>query len=399
MAYFIYRAKSPDGQIFKGDVEAASQNEAIGNLRRRNLLILELRVRSKTDLLSFFKRRISLKEKIIFTRELAIMIRSGLPLVKAMESLREQTTNKHFAQIIAKIATDIRGGDPLSMALSKHPSVFEPLYISVAKSGEQAGKLDETFMRLADQLDKDYALILRVRGAMIYPAFILATLALVVVLILIFVIPQLKNIFEEMGGKLPWATRFLIALSIFLKNYWWLLLIAIIGAIIGWRFFVKSMAGAIWWDKVKIRIPLFGSLFKKLYMARFARTTATLIAAGLPLLQTLKTLQDVIGNRYYAQNLVEIARKVESGYQLSAALKESPLFPTMVTNLVSVGEQSGNLDYALTNLADFFDREVDVVTHNLTTLIEPIMILIVGAGVAFVIASVLMPIYNLMSVM
>jgi len=397
MTEFVYEAKTTEGQMVKGEVEAAGKEEAVALLHKEGIFILNLE-RKKQKISQFFQKRVSLKEKIVFTNELAIMIRSGLPVVKSLESLQEQTTNQYFASVIEKIIVDVKGGDPLSEALAKYPDIFPPLYISVTKSGEKAGKLDEVFLRLAQQLDKDYALLLRVKGAMLYPAFILGALIIVIVLIMIFVMPQLEDVFNDLGASLPLTTNILLKVSSFVRHLWYLLLILILLMFVAYRYLARSHSGGAWLDRIKIKLPLFGQLLRKVYMARFARTAATLVSAGLPLLQTLQTLEDVIGNRVYKEDIKKVEGKVETGYQLSAALKQSPLFPAMFTNLISVGEQAGNLDQALINLADFFDREVENTTKNLSDLIEPILIVLVGIGIALVIASVLMPIYNLVNV-
>lgn len=349
--------------------------------------------------LSFsFKKKVSLKDKIIFTRQLAIMVRGGLPLVDALKALEEQTENLTFLEAISQVRRDVSGGMALSKALSKYKKIFPSFYIAVVSSGEKSGKLDKVLESLADQQQKDYDLISKVKAAMTYPVVIVCALVIVMILMFIFVIPQLKTIFSEMGVALPIITQIFLGISSFLVNDWYITLIIFIGLYFGIRYFAKLPKGGLIVDKYNIKVPIFGQLVKKIYLARFSRTTATLIASGLPMMEVLTTDKEVIGNRYFDPMFDAISSDVQSGIALSKALKKHPDFPVMISQMISVGERSGKIDDVLLQLADFYDKEVEVTTANLASLIEPILILIIGAGIGVAIASVILPIYSLVNV-
>lgn len=347
---------------------------------------------------SFFSARVALKDKIIFTQQLAMMMKSGLPLIDSFVALQEQTENKYFSQVIGALDQEVKGGKTLSSAMTKYPNIFSKFYVSIVSSGEKSGKLDEVLERLADELEKDYDLITKVKAAVTYPILIIVALVGIIILMLLFVVPELKKIFLDMGVELPLMTKLLLGLSDLLRDYWYIFLIATIGLAVGLRWMAKTEKGGLAWDKFKLRIPLIGKLIKKIYMTRFCRTTGTLVAAGLPILNIISTTAEVMGNRVFRNALQEVSKDVESGITLSVALKDQKIFPAMIYHLISVGEKSGKLDYILLSMANFFDREIETTTANLANLVEPILIIIVGTGVGLVVASVIMPIYSLVNV-
>lgn len=397
MPNFQYQAKDPSGKIQKGEIEATSLADAAKILRGRKLLVLTLEGQKTIPGLGFLKRGVPAKDKIMFTRELAIMIKAGLPVASALDNLEEQTSHKLLKKIAAEISTDIKGGQSLSQAFAKHPTTFPPLYLAVARSGEKSGQLDEMFDSLADQMEKDYELASKVKGAMMYPAVILVALVGVLTLIVLFVLPQLKTVFEESGATLPLATRLLLSGSIFLRRFAIFIFIIIVGVIIGLLRYIKSPSGSLLWDRIKIRLPIFGNLFRKIAYVRLARTFATLIKAGLPILEIIKTAQDVVSNKVYAAELTMVAKEVERGVSISAAFKKSQHFPAMFSGLVAIGEQAGNIDYVMTCLADFFDKEVETSTDSLATLIEPILMIVMAVGVGLIAVAVIGPIYSLVN--
>lgn len=396
--HYAYIARTKDDHTQRGEVDASSLTEARKIIRDQGLFVLSLvPKREKGFLLNFLRGRVSLKDKMIFTKELSMMIKSGLPLVEALEAMGEQTTSKALQEVTAAMIKDVKGGVSLSDAFAKHPRVFPFYYKNIIRSGEKSGKLDEVLLRLSTQIEKDYALVAKVRGAMVYPALIVVAIIGVVILMMIFVIPQIKNIFEESGVQLPLLTRILIASSNFSVRYFYLIIIVFFGVVFGLGWFLRTPSGGLAWDRLKIRLPIFGSLFKKIYMARFSRTMAMLTKAGLPILEALDTVGDVINNGIYKQSLAAIAKQVETGVPLSNAMKKDKNFPAMVTHLVAVGEKSGNLEYVLSSLADFFDAETDNLTSNLAALLEPILMIFMGVGVGFIVAAIIMPMYNLVN--
>lgn len=396
---FTYKAKSRlDGES-TGQVTAATEKEALDILKQRDLFVVSIKSKGSGFLNGLsFKKKVSLKDKIIFTKQLAIMIKGGLPLVDALSALKEQTENQEFIKVIGTIIEDVRGGQALSVALAKHPKMFSELYIAVTYSGERSGKVDEVLNRLAEQLQKDYDLISGVKGAMTYPIVIVTALVGVMTLMLTFVVPKMKGIFDDMGVVLPLPTRILLGLSGFMVTYWYIVLGVIIGLFFLIRFWSRTPSGGLALDKMKIKVPIFGDLVKKIYLARFTRTTATLISSGLPMLEIIETDKIVIGNKFYRPIFDQIHQDVEGGLPLSLAMKKHKVFPAMIGQMVSVGEKSGKIDEILLQLADFYDKEIAAMTANMASLIEPILMIVIGAGVGAAVVAVIMPIYSLVNV-
>lgn len=394
---FTYKAKNKQGEIAKGIIDAENVNAAQTVLREKNLFVLEIKGTKKKLSEKYFKKNIPIKDKIIFTQQLGIMIKSGISIVDGLRALEEETENKNFALMIQKIISDIEGGTPFSQALEKHPEAFSEIYINMVKSGEQSGKSDVVLLRLASQLDKEYELKRKIKGALAYPVFVMFTLVAVLVLIVTFVIPQLKAVFDDAGVSLPLLTRALIALSLFLKKDGIFVLGGLI--ILVWVLlrFIKTTSGKKIYDTLILKIPVFGTLLKKSYMAHFTRTFASLIAAGLPLMEVFKVAGGTTGNVLYEEEIRQMATEVKAGESISATLKKSKLMPKMVGQLASVGEKTGNIDEVFDTLADFFDRDVDNITSNLSTLLEPILMVVMGAGIGLVIVAVLQPIYGLVN--
>ncbi|HSX42240.1 MAG TPA: type II secretion system F family protein [Candidatus Saccharimonadales bacterium] len=399
MANFSYRVRQPGTKkVLTGQVEAATAGDANRLLHQQDYVVLALDLgESSGGRFSFKRHKVALKEKIIFTRQLGVMIKAGLPIIKALEALGEQSESRYFQTVVADLVIMIKGGQTLSKALQKYPAVFGEVYVAVIQAGEESGQLSEVLVHLAEQQEKDAAIIGKVRGALIYPAVILVALIGVIGLVTFYVLPSLKGVFKDLGGQLPLSTRLLFGASNFLIHDYWLLAIIIIGLYVLLRYLVHRPGGRYWADKIKLRLPIFGSLTKKLYMARFARTMAMLVKASLPILDSLKIVRKTINNQAYDGPFTEISRAVEAGKPLSAALKEQSIFPPMVYQLLSLGEESGDLEPVFSEVANFYETEVDDITKNIATLIEPIMIIAMGLGVAFVVVAVLGPIYGLVN--
>jgi type IV pilus assembly protein PilC len=399
---FFYKAKNQAGATVEGQIQATNENEAAKLLAQQKLFVLDLDYGEQTSFQKGFtlRRKVSLKDKIIFTKELAMMIKGGLPLIDSLDALAEQSENREFSRIIGQVMVDVKGGLALSKSLAKHPKVFPTLYIAITASGEKSGKLDEVLTRLADQLQKDYELNSRVKNALTYPVVVTIALIGIMILMLVFVVPQLKIIFSEMGVSLPIPTLIILGTSDFIIKYWYIIIIVVIGLIVAWRAWAKTSGGGIAIDKFKIKVWLFGPLMKKIYLARFSRTMATLIASGLPMLEIIDTVKLVVGNKIYVTAMEAMHRDIESGVPLSMSLRKHniyQIFPAMISHMTAMGEKSGKVDYVLFEVADFYDKEVEATTQNLTSLIEPILILIIGGGVGIAIASVILPIYSLVN--
>ena len=396
---FTYEIKL-DGKTQKGEIEAGTEQEAAGTLRERGGIVLSITPqKARGAFLGGLRNRISLKDKILFTKQLAVMIKAGLPLDQALKVLSEQIPSRAMCRSIHDMARDVEGGLPLSQSMSKHPGVFPPVYVNLVKSGERSGKLEEVLFKLAEQQDKDYELITKVRGAMIYPIVIFTALLGVGAIIILFVMPQIQKVFADLNASLPLPTRILLATSDFARKWFFIIIGLFLVIVVGLRSYVRrSEYGHAWWDRIKLKIPIFGPLMKKIAMARFTRTSATLINAGLPMLEILDTVAEVMGNVIYRDAVQRARNQVEAGTSLSKALSDEKVIPTIVSQVIAIGEKSGNLDFALANIADFYDKEVDATTRNLSSILEPILMIAIGVGVGFVVISVIGPIYNLVNV-
>ncbi|MCL5410680.1 MAG: type II secretion system F family protein [Patescibacteria group bacterium] len=394
---FIYKAKDNKGNASKGTIEADEASSASLSLREKGLYVTEIKSQSRERLPLHFGKKVQIKDKIIFTQELGIMLKSGLSIIDALESLKEETTNRYFEGEISKIIFDTRGGAPFSKALSKHPDIFDDIYVNMVKSGEESGKIEVVLNRLAIQMQKDYELTRKIKGALAYPAFVMVALVGVLALVMIVIIPQLKLIFDDAGVPLPILTRVIIKMSFILKNYGIYILAVLIALVISVMQFNKTPSGRLTLDKLKMRIPVIGSLLKKTYVSRFTRTFAALTSSGLPLVEVFEVSSKVVGNVVYQEEIAKMAEKVKSGHSISSTLKASELMPKMIGQLSAVGEKSGNVDEVFDTLADFFDRDIDSMTANLSTMLEPVLMVVMGVGIGIIIVSVLQPIYGLVN--
>lgn len=398
MPLFNYRATTQEGQEVEGAVEAPSENVASSILSDRGLIILYLEEgkRKRMELDLPFLNRIKPKDIVMFSRQLAVMSSATVPIVQALRILVEQTEQRRMKKIISEVADEVDGGAKLSQSFERYPKAFSDFYVSMVRSGETSGKLDEVLNYLADQLEKDYDLQSRIRGAMIYPAFIILGLVVVGFLMTIFVLPKLTNILTETGTELPFSTKILIMFSNFMKSYWWLIVLLFIGGGLGLHK-VTGRGGAFknQWDYLKLKLPVFGTLFQRIYLVRFTRSLSTLIVGGVPLTSALKITSDVVGNAVYQDLIRETVKEVEDGRSIATLFLKSEEVPRMVSQMIRVGEQTGRLDRILAKLTEFYSREVENLVANMVTLIEPLIMMVMGAAVAFVVISIILPLYNL----
>jgi len=344
-----------------------------------------------------FLNRIKLKEVVVFSRQFSVLISANVPLVQALKILVEQTANPKFKIIISQVADEVDAGSRLSVALARRSSVFSDFYVSVIKSGETSGKLDEVLNYLADEMEKDYDMMSKIKGAMIYPAFVLSGLGVVGVLMLTFVVPKLTDIMSESGGELPLATRILIAASDFMASYWWILLVIIAGAVTGLRLFLRTSRGRFIFDTIALRLPVFGKLLQRIYLVRFTRSMKTLIAGGVTIVRSLEISGDVVGNTVYKKIITDTIKEVEDGNSISAIFIKRKEIPAMVSQMMSIGEKTGKLDVILSRVTDFYGREIENIVANLMTLMEPIIMVVMGLGVGLMVAAIIMPMYNMAS--
>ncbi len=404
MTIFNYKARDNKGNIKSGTVEAISREQVFELLKKYHLLATSISKKKKYsfsfDFLSSLKK-VSLKQKVIFSRQLATMIDAGLSITKALRILQiqEKEKNKKFSEIIGSVTAEVEGGSTFSSALNKFPKVFPSIYVSLVKSGEASGKLDQSLDRVATQMEKSYDLKSKIKGAMMYPAFITVSMVVVAGIVVTFVMPQLKSLFEESSTELPIITKVLLSTSDFVRNYWWIVIFLPVGFVALFRYLLNTKKGRRLWDKLKLKIPIINIFIRDVYMAQFTRTLGTLISSCLPILDALRIVSDTMGNVHYKEEFREIARKVENGVSLAIPLEDSDLFPTMVSHMIEVGEKTGSVDKILFKLADFFDNEVSNTIAVLSTMLEPVILVIMGIGVGFMVGAVILPIYKLATAM
>ena len=395
---FTYEARTNTGALQSGSIEAPDRETALGILQGKKLLALTLEedrggVKFTSEIT--FLSRIKTVDIVLFSRQLAVLIDAQVPLLSALRSLGEQTSNPKFRRLVFDVAEEVNAGTALSQALAKYPKQFSHFFVSVVRAGEASGRLQEVLSYLADHEEKAYDLTRKVRGALIYPIFIICSLVLVGALMMIFVVPQLTAIFEETGVELPFLTKLVIGISNVLQSYWWLALLLFIGAGVGLVRFVRTPYGRRVWDTLLLNTPVFKKLFRKVYLARFSENLSTLIRGGIPIIQALEITGDVVGNTVYKETIAQAAKEVEKGGKISQVLKQNHYVPALVVQMVSVGEDTGQLDMILSKVASFYQRDVDDLVENLTTLIQPVLILILGAAAGVLVAAILLPIYNL----
>jgi type IV pilus assembly protein PilC len=395
---YVYTAKNLDtGEIVRAGVKADSPQSAARLLAKQQLFPLEITAKSESDILARLgiHGRISTKERVLFTRQLATLINAGLPLSRALHTVQEQINSQAFRDIIGSVVAAVEGGSSLADAFNQHPKVFNEIYISLVSAGEASGTLDKALQRLALQQEKDAAIAGKIRGAMIYPVIVLVLVVGVIILMLTSVVPQVSTLYKDLGKDLPIMTKVLVAVSNYLVHYWWTLILLVVAAGFGLRALWQREDVKLAADRLKIRIPLFGKLFEKVYMARFSRTLNTLLGSGVPMISALGTVRNAVGNRVVASDLDEATKEVRGGKSLSQALETKHSFLLLVPQMAKIGEESGTMDDMLGRTATYYEDEVDEAVKNLSTTLEPIMMVVLGGIVALVLFAVLGPIYSL----
>ena len=398
MLSFSYTARDPNtGQKVNSEVQANSEQEAAKIIIGEGLAPLDIKpIGASNSGPSRFRNRISTKQKIVFSRQMSTLINAGLPLVQSLRNVADQTENKTFKLVINKVITDVEGGSSFHDALTKHPKVFNEIYINLIAAGEVSGNLDNALERIAFQQEKDAEIISKVRGAMAYPAIVILVMVGVVGFMVVKVLPQVKVIYQDLpGATLPLITRIMLAISDFTVKYWWVVIIIFVAIGFGLTKYARTGPGKQVIDKVKMKAWPFGGLFMKVYMARFARTGTTLVASGVPLIQMLDVVAKSISNVHIERSIKNATEKVKSGKSLADSIEGDPNFLPLVPNMLRIGEQSGSLDGMLEKTADYYEKEVDNQIKTISTIIEPLLMVILGVVAFTVVAAVLLPIYGL----
>jgi type IV pilus assembly protein PilC len=401
MANFKYVVKAQDGKSMSGVIEAKDRNDAIGMLRKRDLFIVSVSEpvsRFKAFSLTSSKKKIKLDDLVVFSRQLATMVDAGIPLVGALDILGDQIDNRTFGDIILQVRKDVEAGASLSDGLAKHRKIFSALFVNMVRAGESSGMLDEILDRLAEYLEKTAALQKKIQSAMVYPAVVSGMACAITLLLLLKVIPVFKGIFSGFGAKLPTPTLILITISDFLQAYF---LFAVIGlGAIGFFIvrYINTEKGRYQFDSLMLNMPIFGVLFTKVAVSKFTRTLSTLIKSGVPILAALEIVGKTAGNKAVETAIDKVRASVREGENIAEPLAKSKLFPAMVVRMVSVGEQTGELEKMLSKIADFYDEQVDAAVSGLTSMIEPLIIAFLGLVIGSIVICMFLPIFKISSV-
>jgi type IV pilus assembly protein PilC len=397
---YAYKVRDKQGKVVEGSLDAESQQLLVAKLRSMGYTPIDVK-EQRTEQLSRdisipgLSNRIKLKDVSVFSRQFATMINSGLSLLRALYILAEQTESKPLAAIVNEVRIDVEKGSSLSAALSKHPKAFSRLYVSMVKAGEVGGVLDSVLVRLADTIEKQVELRRKVKSAMTYPVVVAVLVLLIVTAMLLFIIPMFKGLYTELGGELPLPTKILIDISSFCKKFWYLVFVLEIGAVVGFRRWISSEEGRKKWDSIKLRVPIFGQLVQKTALARFSRTLSALVRSGVPILESLDIVAETAGNHVVATAVRDAQSGVKQGEGLAARLEHHAVFPPMVVQMMAVGEETGAVDEMLDKIADFYDQEVEATVNALTSLIEPLLIVVMGGAVGGMVIALYMPMFNI----
>ncbi|MEW6302552.1 MAG: type II secretion system F family protein [Verrucomicrobiota bacterium] len=394
MPSFQYVAReATSGREIKSTMEASSEQAAIAALLNRNMLVVS--IAEKTRKGKTAGGSVSLADQVVFTRQLATMIDAGLAMVQSLQALAEQTSNKVMRDVIKDVCTRVEGGDNFSDALRKHPKVFDKLYVSMVDAGEKGGLLAEILARVATFLENRARMNKKIKSAMMYPTAVTCVAIGITIFLLVKVVPVFGEIFSGFGAKLPAPTQFLIDLSDFVKKWFFVMAVVVGGSVYGWLAYIKTPPGRAFWDRTRIKLPIFGVIAHKIVLARFTRTFASLIRSGVPILEVLNIVANTAGHTQMEKSIRTAASDIERGEGISTALGKHPIFPTMIIRMMTAGEQTGKLDQMMERVADFLDEEIETTLAGLTSLIEPLLIVVLGVIIGGMVIAMFMPIFKM----
>jgi type IV pilus assembly protein PilC len=396
MATYVFKAMDPTGAKAVGEVDADSKQVVSDQLKSRGLIVLDISAKHASRELNIdIFNKVKVTDLAVLTRQLATMVQSGMTILRALYVLEAQTENKILASTVVEVRKDVEAGLPLSDALERHPKLFSPLFVSMTRAGETGGMLDGALIRVADQLEKEDALRRQVKSAMTYPIVVLTFAGGVLLALVAFLVPVFVGVFAQFGGNLPTITKFTVMMSKALTGYWYAMIIVTFLIVTTFKKWKVSEWGRPQWDRFRLRIPMkIGDIVQKVALARWSRTLSALISAGVPLLQALDITGKTAGNHVVDQAMKAVIENVKGGGTIADPLKASPVFPGMVAHMVSVGEETGSLDTMLAKIADFYEDQVDAAVKSLTSILEPIMIIMVGGIVGFIVISMYLPLFK-----
>ncbi len=396
MSTYVFKALDLAGGKARGEVEAESKQAVSDQLKQRGLIVLDISNKhSSREIELSFMKSVKATELAIFARQLSTMISSGMSILRALYVLEEQTESKYLKETIVAVRKDVEAGLSLSDAMARHPKVFNPLFVAMTQAGEMGGVLEDSLVRVADQLQKDAALRRQVKSAMIYPALV-ATFAIGVMMALVaFLVPVFEGVFKEFGGELPKLTQVSVLMSKIVTHYWWLMFLTTAAVIVSFIKWKKTTWGRRQWDHFRLRVPMkIGTIVQEISVARWSRTLASLTHAGVPLLQALEITGRTGGNVVVQEAMDGVIASVKRGGTIAAPLAQAPIFPSMVTHMVGVGEETGALDEMLDRIAEFYEEQVEAAVKSLMSILEPILIIVIGAMVGFIVISMYLPLFE-----
>jgi len=393
MPTYTYSARAINGELKNATIDATSREEAVAQLRKQRLNVIKIDEATKKKK----GGKVPMRDIVIFTRQFSTMINAGLPLVQALDILATQSENQALKDTTKQVVFDVESGNTVADALRKHPNAFSELYVNMVAAGEAGGILDTILMRLAVFMEKNDALVRKVKGAMIYPGVIMSVAVIAITVLLVFVIPVFENMFASVNMALPLPTRIVIGLSRFLKSYWWAVGAGMFGLVYLLKNYYATSSGKLAIDKLLLKAPVLGDVLRKSAVSRFTRTLGTLISSGVSILDGLEITAKTAGNRVIQDAIMESRASIAGGETISAPLKKSAVFPPMVISMIAVGEQTGGLDEMLTKIADFYDEEVDAAVSGLLALMEPMMIVFLGVVVGGMVVSMYLPIFDMVN--
>jgi type IV pilus assembly protein PilC len=393
---YAYRVRDRKGSLVTGELQADSEDLVLAKLREQHYIPLEVKAK-KAGLSKEFHilpEKAKLKDLSVFSRQFATMVNSGLPLLRSLAILEDQTQSKYLAKVVGQVRLDVEQGSSLSAALAKHPRAFSELYVSMVRAGETSGTLDDVLLRLADTIERDVSLRRQIKSAMTYPIVVTGLVIVILTAMLVFVVPTFKDLYQQLGGTLPLPTRILVGVSDIVRGSFLIVAALIIAFFFLFRWWRKG-PGKLAWDKFKLKIPIFGKLFHKSALARFARTLSVLNRSGVPILHALDIVQETVGNQLVANAVKDLQAGVKEGESIAGPLSRHAVFPPMVVQMMAVGEETGALDTMLEKIANFYDEEVAAAVDSLTSLIEPVLIAVVGGAVGAIVIALYLPTFRI----
>ena len=397
MPTFAYVVKDKAGKTHSGTLETDSRNALIEQLWKQEFVVLSIdeRASQRSSLLKVGQPRVKAEQLVIFSRQLATMVDSGIPISASLDVLAEQMEDRGFRQTLKKIRDDIEAGASLSEAMSRHPKTFSDFFVNMVRAGESSGRLDEILDRVASYLEKSSALQRKVKASLFYPAFVSFLAMAITTFLIVVIVPKFKEIFTSLGGQLPLPTLMLLGLSDLMRKYLVIEIIAFFSACVAFRMYIATPGGRVWFDRTMLKVPLIGKLLLKMFIARFARTLSTLVKSGVPILAALEIVAKTSGNKVIERAVMDARSSIKEGEDIATPLARSTAFPTMVTRMISVGEKTGELEKMLTKIAEFYESEVDAAVAGLTSLIEPLVIAVLGVIIGGIVVALFLPVFKI----